>query len=117
MTRRALRWALAIGWAAVIWVLSSIPASRLPAVQVWNLDKLVHAAVFGILAVLTQRAIDRPRGVPRAIVVFLLVTAWGVLDEFHQRFVPGRVPSVYDAIADAVGAALAIGIAGKLRRS
>jgi VanZ family protein len=28
---------------------------------------------------------------------------WGILDEVHQAFVPGREASVFDGVADAVG--------------
>ena len=35
-----------------------------------------------------------------------VTVAYGVLDELHQQFVPGRFPSGYDALADTVGALL-----------
>jgi VanZ family protein len=38
----------------------------------------------------------------------ILVTVYGVLDEVHQHFVPGRTPDVYDVMSDAAGAMLGV---------
>jgi len=44
---------------------------------------------------------------PRQVwLVVLAVTLYGILDEIHQYFVPGRSADVYDALADASGALL-----------
>ena len=44
------------------------------------------------------------------VLVFLSGTLLGVLDEFHQEFVGGRVSDPRDAAADAVGVALGIAV-------
>ncbi|SFL48490.1 VanZ like family protein [Paenibacillus sp. 1_12] len=41
-------------------------------------------------------------------IVVLLCTLYGITDEFHQSFVPGRAPDVMDIRNDAIGAALAM---------
>jgi VanZ family protein len=41
------------------------------------------------------------------LLAIVLAIAYGVSDEFHQRFVPGRSSDVYDVLADAEGAAAA----------
>ncbi len=38
-----------------------------------------------------------------------IATVYGVTDEVHQMFVPGRVADINDVIADAAGALLAVG--------
>ena len=43
---------------------------------------------------------------------WLLSVAYGIVDEVHQSFVPGRVCSVVDVLSDAFGAALAIALLG-----
>ena len=71
-------------------------------------DKLVHAAVFGLLAALwfwARRGADGDRRA--ATVAFVMAVAWGVFDEAHQSFVPGRTADILDLLADATGAALA----------
>lgn len=40
--------------------------------------------------------------------VVLLCLLYGVTDEFHQSFVPGRTPDVKDLRNDGIGAALAM---------
>lgn len=43
----------------------------------------------------------------KAIIVFLCAL-YGITDEFHQIFVPGRMPDVKDLVNDTTGAALAM---------
>ena len=109
--RRALVPALA--WAAVIFVLSSFPGSAYPQVGVWSADKLVHVAVYAALGLAVSFGMARAwptwglRGVFGLAV--LLATAYGVSDEVHQSFVPGRSPDVRDVMADFAGAILGAG--------
>jgi VanZ family protein len=94
---------------ALIFVLSSIPyVSALPGGMS---DKTGHFIGYGILGALTLRALARERiaGVTlrAALLAVLLSAAYGVSDECHQYFVPGRSPDVYDVAADTAGAAAA----------
>ncbi len=70
-------------------------------------DKLAHLAAFGLLGYLMARAIGPWRGgiaPAQAVAVALLATSFGIIDEIHQSFVPGRTPSLGDILADATGA-------------
>jgi VanZ family protein/UDP-2,3-diacylglucosamine pyrophosphatase LpxH len=76
------------------------------------LDKLAHAAVFGLLALALDLAlrISAP-GLPmykRHLLVVAAVSLYGATDEWHQAFVPGRDCEVGDWIADTLGAVLAL---------
>ncbi|MBI5498313.1 MAG: VanZ family protein [Deltaproteobacteria bacterium] len=99
-------WA-ALGWAALIHLMSSAPR-QLPAfLDVDGLDKLIHLVEFGTLGGLLTAALWR--GVPElagagAWVAALGAAAYGCVDELHQAYVPGRSSSFYDVVADAVGA-------------
>jgi hypothetical protein len=42
------------------------------------------------------------------IIAVLLCTLYGITDEYHQSFVPGRTPDVMDLRNDAIGASLAM---------
>ena len=51
-----------------------------------------------------------------AIVTLALTVLYGVVDEIHQAFVPGRNASEADLLLDAVGAALGIAFALAVQR-
>ena len=96
--------------AGIIFVLSSM--SQVPGSDYVS-DKFLHLVVFGALCLLTLRATHgglNPLLPGPAAVAFGLVLLWGVLDEVHQSFVPGRYASLWDAVADAVGAGMAVGL-------
>jgi VanZ family protein len=46
---------------------------------------------------------------------WLAVVAFGISDEWHQSFVPGRSADVLDVLADAAGGALGVAAALKMR--
>lgn len=75
-------------------------------------DKSLHAAAYFGLAVLLVRALSggwRARLTVRvALGAMLIAMAYGMSDEVHQLFVPGRMADVYDLYADATGAALGV---------
>jgi VanZ family protein len=86
-------------------------------------DYVAHGLSYAVLAALFVRALAGGalremtfRWVPLAV---LLAALYGVSDEFHQSFVPGRNPSVSDLVADTVGAVLgatAAAMAGRILR-
>jgi len=106
--------------AAIAW-LSHRP---LPVGLAHGSDKVVHFLVYGILAALWVRAllpgerVDARREVRQALLLAVLVTgAWGVLDEVHQSFVPGRDASPGDALADTLGGLAGAVLAARTVRS
>lgn len=75
---------------------------------VYYYDKVVHAVIFGFLSLLFLRAWLRGQwrnmNVSAVLLAIVFTFLYGVSDEFHQQFVPGRQPSVGDVVADTVGA-------------
>jgi VanZ family protein len=107
--RRAVAW-LPVGlYMAVIWGLSSLGHPAVPVELFPFEDKGIHALEYGLLAVLVSHAVLRTwpsRGPLRLGAVAVLITVgWGVMDEIHQAFVPGRSADILDLAADAAGAA------------
>lgn len=101
--RRLIDVGLALGYAGLIFFLSS--QSTLPVPEgIWNFDKAIHCAEYGGFAFLIARAL-RPHA-RAAVIAVILATLYGVSDELHQSFVPGRSSDVFDVLADGVGAAL-----------
>ena len=50
------------------------------------------------------------------LIVWLLLLCVGAFDEWHQISIPGRQASAYDLLADALGVALGIWVAGRVRQ-
>lgn len=80
-------------------------------------DKLYHAGCYFILGLLLWRYLGHWQQVPiiRALLAVFLGSLYGVSDEWHQSFVPGRSSSVADWLADSIGVAMAVFCLLKLR--
>ncbi|HUH03119.1 MAG TPA: VanZ family protein [Kofleriaceae bacterium] len=121
MSRRLLwAWAPAVAFALLIVVMSSIPASELGPEVIWGYDKLIHAAVYAVLAALLCRALligGRP-GSPAAgaALAGAIAAGFGASGEWHQSFTPGRDSSAADLVADVVGAVLGAALTAVLYR-
>ena len=95
--------------AGIFWLssMSDVPGAH----YFW--DKLLHTVGYAGLGVLALRAFhggfERPRPAP-TIYAAVAVVLWGISDEFHQSFVPGRNASAWDVLADAVGFAIAVAL-------
>ncbi len=97
----------------LILALSSIPSLTAPGPSFANKDKIAHFIEYGVLGVLLFRGIGWTVSRSRfATFVFLFAVGVSVagLDEIYQSFIPGRMMSVYDWCADALGVAVGIGI-------
>jgi VanZ family protein len=85
--------------------------SRVPDLPAHVTDKVVHASVYAVLAGTCLRALAGGRWtgvtIGAAAAAVLITTAYGVTDELHQRFVPGRTADVLDLLADLTGATVA----------
>lgn len=82
-------------------------------------DKLAHVAYFALVGLLAARASLAGHGWSArrtAAVVVLGALAWGLLDEVHQSFTPGRAVEAGDVAADGVGAAAGVAAALALAR-
>ena len=74
-----------------------------------SFDKLAHFCVFGLLATLLFRLVPPTSRTARiAILVILAVSLFGLSDEIHQSFTPGRFVEFADWVADTLGATVAV---------
>lgn len=80
-------------------------------------DKLLHTGAYAGMAILFYRALSRQRigasPMKRAVSAIAFTVIYGIGDEFHQSFVPGRSPEVLDVLADGVGALAGVVIASR----
>ena len=106
MIQRLWIWGPAFAQMAAIFVLSS--QESLPSLPGGLTDYTGHFIGYALLATLLLRAFAGGiwRGVtPRAGWLAVVgASAYGVTDEVHQLFVPGRSATVEDWVADTLGA-------------
>ena len=119
ITASTLRWAAVIAYAALIAFLSNHPV--LPAPHVPNIDKVLHAGEYAILAFLLARAalpaLRRHSAPTSWALIVLACFLYGIADEAHQAFVPGRSCDPADALADLAGAVLVALLLGRRLRA
>ena len=95
-----------------IYFVSGIPAPpRLPdSVS----DVAAHFLAYGFLGAAMLRGVAGAEwvrvSVRGALLAALLAAAYGLTDEFHQWFVPGRTPELRDVAADALGSGFGAGL-------
>ena len=102
----------------LIFIASSMPT--VPSLPGGLSDYTGHFIGYSLLGALAIRGFARARwsGVngPAAIRAVVMSSMYGVTDEFHQSFVPGRSPSVADWGVDTLGAIVAASAALMLAR-
>lgn len=108
-------------WAAFILLLTSIPGSDIPHVSLLSFrgsDKLVHATMYAIFALLATHSLLRAGRPLRQVVltVILGIALFAALDEWHQQFIPGRSMDLFDWLADIFGATMGILVAAMAPR-
>lgn len=104
-----------VRWARIVWplliaslVIAASSRSRVAAPQgIANIDKIGHFLVYGLLATLICRMGSGWRG---AAIGLVAASLFGITDEWHQSYVPGRSSDPMDWVADTLGAALAVSL-------
>ena len=114
---RALNWLPATLWMGGIFYLSH-QSAPLASIAEKTSAFFAHLGLYAGLAVLLSWALARGAGShgrapswTTAAVAFALTVLYGVSDELHHAFVPGRVASAADVAADAAGALLGVLVA------
>lgn len=99
-------WSLSLIYMAAIFALSALPDLSLPYTFEGD-DFFLHMVEYGILGFLLSWALVNS-GVVRKLVLygFLVGLLYGMTDEVHQYFVPGRRASLLDLTADGLGSLL-----------
>jgi hypothetical protein len=115
-----VRWLVLFAWMALIAYWSnqpSLPIDRPQIVDAFhNLQHpAAHVLAYGMLGALGLWAND---GRPRAWLLAIAITsAFGVTDEFHQSFIPGRRAALDDWLLDTLSAAFAIATITMLQKT
>ncbi len=114
MIKRLLRWVPALIWMSIIFYWSGQPVLPIDSLPNSSLAHyLSHVGAYGILAILLTLGTGLSR---RGLwLAFLLAALYGISDEFHQSFTPGREAKARDAVIDAVSAGAALLLISRAR--
>ena len=110
--RQLLAWSAVMSYCGLLYYLSDQPRLR-PPQGMPSSDTVAHVAAYAVLGWLWTVALRETwEGCSSlAVVLFtlLLTLGYGLSDEWHQSFVPGRVSSTADVVADVIGGGLGAG--------
>lgn len=114
-------WIPPIFWALIIFSFSSFTVGHATEIY-WKdfiVKKTAHIFEYGIFATLLYRSminsgIKNKKAMWLAVVIACL---YGISDEFHQSFTPGREPTLRDVLIDTLGASIFIfAIIGNIKK-
>jgi len=110
-------WLPPVLYAAFIFFLSSIPGRKY-LYPFSSADKVLHLVEYTVLGYLITRAFGYNSSGKKRLFIrsFAVCLLYGLSDEFHQWFVPYRVVSFMDMLANVTGSLLGIGIYIKQRK-
>lgn len=104
---------LLFGYLLIIFIESSFPSDDFPDLNLTLADKYVHFIIYFGLCLLffyslkNQSKFIKLQQYPLTF-SFIFTSLYGVTDELHQYFVPGRTSDVLDWTADTIGALICI---------
>ena len=95
-----------LAYAGLIFFLSAQSSFPMLPAGIFTYDKVIHCCEYAVLGLLVARALEL-YGVRHFVLLGIAAGAlYGVSDELHQYFVPGRSCDPFDALADTVGSSL-----------
>ena len=107
MDRIVFSWVILFMYLFLIFYLSSLPKIEIieKTPEFYLRDKLLHVLEYGILGFLTYNAFQHNEFLNKKIFFYAIMfaTIYGVTDEIHQMFVPNRIFSLTDVLADFLG--------------
>ena len=104
-------WLLVFVYAGLIFYFSSLPTIPPLILKIIPETFILHMIEYAILTILLFRALTNSKNSSLNNTIFLSITIavlYGVTDEIHQHFVPGRTFSVLDVFGNSIGSMLGI---------
>lgn len=99
-------WLPVLAWMGFIFYVSSLPGSDIPPLFPFQ-DIIFHFSAYCLLAFLFNRALKNTyKDMAPLQLIFstiLFVFFYGITDELHQAFVPGRQASGFDLFINGLG--------------
>ncbi len=110
----ASRWAPALGWMVVIFIVSSQPRISLPNFGGWDyvIKKSAHLAEYALLSIFMLRGVRGSAPLRPAHLAWALAftVAYAATDEYHQTFIAGRQGHWPDVVIDGLGATIGLAL-------
>ncbi len=111
-----IRFIPGFAWFLIVAVLLFAPGNEFPSTK-WfgdiQVDKLVHAGVFGIMGLLFMipigtSSIEKRKKLGYLIRIAIVISLWGLASEFIQKYwAIGRNFDLIDCLADSAGSGIA----------
>jgi len=105
-------WIPPIVWAIIIFGFSANPTGKVGSSYLLDfaVKKIVHIVEYAIFTLLIYRGLIKSEFDKKNSGYWSIFMAfiYGLSDEFHQSFTPGREPTIRDVIFDTLGGSLAI---------
>jgi VanZ family protein len=122
MTKWIRHWWPTILMMALIFVASGTSGRSLPGFGHWDaiVKKGGHLTGYALLAIALLHGLAGGKPASsrhQAVLAVILAALYAVTDEFHQRFTPGRSPSITDVAIDTLGATIGLLVWARLRRA
>lgn len=96
-----------VGYAALVFAISSIPQISAPDLGIDWIDKIAHGVEYLLFFLIALRAFrNKPFRLKAGVLITLTATislVYAISDEIHQYYVPGRSADILDILADMVG--------------
>lgn len=114
-----IAWTLTVGYMLLIFLLSSIPYVEQPdLLKDKRAPILEHIVEYSVLGFLLFGSFSSTKRKGRRV-IFLAVSVailYGISDELHQFFVPGRYCDIIDVVANSLGSVIGV-MVGNYRRN
>lgn len=109
---------LGLYWLLILF-LTTYPTDKLPSIGFS--DKINHVLAYFGLAVLLNLTLQFQKRFPRlnnaaSLYTIIIVSIYGLFDELHQYFIPGRSCSIEDWAADLIGGIIGLAVVVILRK-
>jgi len=111
-------WAAVIVWLAIQLTLTSLPGAAIPVSIPHPIDWIGHFGMYAVLGGLIAR-VGAFKGWPakRLVILALILSVGGALDEIHQYFIPGRDMEFGDWVFDTLGGMTGLAVGAALMKS
>lgn len=107
-------------WGGFLFLITSWPNPPQVRAGLFPIDKATHFVLYAVEAFLLSRSVrwEERRGFawPRVLAIVGTMALWGMLDEVHQKWIPGRTMDAGDFGADVGGAAAGAAVSEGLSR-